>query len=284
MPSTLWTAPSYDPRNSPAAAQAAYQPHYVQPPMINGAAYKDQIAQSGQSAIAAVAGYMKQRQQDQIANSLLKQEGAPDFLQNKGATGLAAWHSSNAYDEKINGAENDAKLSKMQADAQNAWTNSGNTVGATSNPYLDEVHKANAARIMTGIDRANAPKPDEWSKGIPIARGELDPEGKFTNKYAAPEGQDNNGAANGSQVQLQMPTGKTVTMPWDAYNARKSASTFVTPQTAQPQADTPSQKAAQPEGGGADPYKQAREAIASGANPDAVKQRLAERGYDPSLL
>lgn len=121
----------------------------------------------------------------------------------------------------------------------------------------------------------SAAQHDPWENAMAVGRGEMDGD-KFVGKN------------DGKMVKLVTPNGYSMVVPWESYQSRQpkgnaGAELYRSKvQGQQPplqEPDLPQDTSGQNEA-----FARAREAIAKGANPAAVKKRLEDAGYDSTGL
>lgn len=314
----LWSDPTAGQGVLPAQANL-YTPidtRLLQAAVQQHAAQQQQIAQLGQQAVQGLAGYMEQRQRDQIANSLLAQQQArpatpvtPDTLYGQPSTALSAEEMARnkalgfgttpgrapdlggvqAYSMQLQAAKDQANLAVLNAHANyyNAQAQGGTTRGATATSnrqYYDYTDPTTGQTVrVTGNTFANLNKQRPGTS--PQAKIATDM-GTF-GLQPTDLNPDNLDATKmdiippkgnaGQKIVVATKDGRTATVPWPKWQSWTSAS-----------------KLGQAGGGGTTPpttggsaqlpvteaFSQAHAAIAAGADKDAVTKRLNDAGYD----
>jgi hypothetical protein len=153
----------------------------------------------------AITNYIQRKKSDEIANQLLRDTGAPQQYQDKGAMGLQAWNQLHQFQESQPDTATD-DLNYLKLWQQTHPDESPDTPG---NRAMTEYQ-----REQTRLREMDIERKQQHQLGIPpysraIARGRLNASGQFDNNYAE--------AATGEMAQVQTPEGKTITVPWAAY-------------------------------------------------------------------
>jgi hypothetical protein len=233
MPASYWTAPGYSADNDMSAQAAKFQFQHQyghQMPKLP----QDQIAQAGQNIIGAAAGLkaaMDKRKTDAIAAELLSRGATPQQ-----AHGYASFASvglpADKIFERFQADKTKAETDEAQGNYTQDRTDWANMVRAENNAYRNGAAQGFTPPNTTGLRQVgpnhwikdptagSASGASSWQNYIPLARGKLDDKGEFTNTYAPPSGQTNNGADQGPYVQLATPQGKKIAVPYAAYQAR----------------------------------------------------------------
>lgn len=286
---------------TPAVATAHYQLHNTGYPHY--AAAPNQWADAIKNISSGVGAYLKQKNSDEIANTLLQQMGAPTELQGKGAAAYAAYqnYQNNQGDPALNDVEYQTKYAQMLKAQREAYNPAdpnaapkgkypitlpdGRVVYVTGNAALrDQNTQNNQAIPGVGITEAQTKEPNYVMYQSPNPDAPIDPQtGKHAMRDVSVE--DAMKTSGDSWVTIPSKSGKPRFMPVRQYNAAISA--FHNAQGNAAQGGATATAPEQAVSGTSDPatvLNDARAAISAGAPPEAVKKRLQSLGIDPGQL
>jgi hypothetical protein len=299
---TLWSNPLADPSNDPAVLQSRFEVHaapiagVLDSIMRQRMAEQQQIQQALGTAAKGVAGYMQKRQSDQIAQTLLDQASNYDNenptpteeiarnLNESPAHPSDAWtayqHFADSMAKRdLEGAQTEWYRRRGQGEPQPMYDEAGNIIGYSTPSGVPHLTKPqpDAGLLGTGVTTKDLSQVDMFSPNVVKYK---DAEGNPLSKDAEanpPEGSVATFDIRGPYGQTQ-----TRTMPLSVYlSIRDKAASG--PGAAAYGNKTTASLANSPQGT-TDAYQAARDAIAKGADPAAVKKRLADAGYDPNQL
>jgi hypothetical protein len=156
----------------------------------------------------AITNYIQKKKSDDIANQLLRDTGAPQQYQDRGALGLQAWNQLHQF-QQDQSSQSDPAMDDL--DYMIKYRK------AYPEQFPDDPENAAMTayqREQTRLREMDIQRKQQHQLGIPpysraIARGRLNASGQFDNNYAE--------ASNGEMAQVQTPEGKTIVVPWAAY-------------------------------------------------------------------
>ena len=178
--------------------------------------------------LPAIKDYIQKKKSDEIANQLQnmyqppRAEAVDPRMQGLPATmpftgGADQFQVAEMY-RKTQEAAEDRELNRRHKEAQ---INRKGEFGSSGYPRYPVTLPDGRTILVTGnqaleqyegTTKRGRGDSEKWKESIAIARGKLDQKGEFTNQY--PE------AAEGDMVQLRTPDGKTIVVPWAAYQER----------------------------------------------------------------